>query len=172
MSFVADLSLANTAPSLSAGFSEEARSLARSLAAYWQRREESMALFGAKLRVLQQLAAVVEESRRGSEEDRGAKPVDARTSLRAEAFIRAIPDSLPLPELAADPDGSVSLEWVPSSVRMFNLAIRADSRVAYAWLDGADRGYGVAVFDGGRIPERVLDAIVRVVGRGASIRTS
>ena len=68
-----------------------------------------------------------------------------------------------MPEIAVDPDGAVSLDWVPSRNRMLSISISGEhDRLAYAWIDGADRGSAVSRFDGGTIPQRLLQAIASV----------
>lgn len=51
---------------------------------------------------------------------------------QAEAFLRALPADLPRPELAADPDGRVSLDWGGSGW-MFSISV-VGTRLAYAWV--------------------------------------
>jgi hypothetical protein len=101
----------------------------------------------------------------------GARPVDEDAVLNAEAFVRALPDEVPMPEIAVDPDGSVSLDWIESRHRMFTISIPAGNRIAYAWLDGAEKGHAVAVFDGLSIPVKVRDGILSILGHAnAAIR--
>jgi hypothetical protein len=79
-------------------------------------------------------------------------------------FIRSLPDGIPLPEFAPEPDGSISLDWITSRTRLYSLSISHSNRLAYAWLDGADKGHGVARFDGQNVPPRVLDDIRHIIG--------
>lgn len=80
-------------------------------------------------------------------------------AVTAEDFIRALPDNIPLPDFAPDPDGSISLDWIQSPTRLFSLSISPAQRLAYAWLDGADKGHEVAGFDGQKVLSRILDRI-------------
>jgi hypothetical protein len=95
-----------------------------------------------------------------------AAAIDPVAVLSARRFLRALPDNVPLPEFAPEPDGSISLDWFASRNRLLSLSIGRRSRVAYAWLDGADKGHGVARFDGQNVPTRVLAAIKDTVGQG------
>lgn len=79
--------------------------------------------------------------------------------LKAEAFLRALPDGLPMPEFASEPDGSISLDWIQSRTRVLSLSVGRGDRLAYAWIDGADRGHGAARFDGSSVPARILEEI-------------
>jgi hypothetical protein len=78
--------------------------------------------------------------------------------------VRALPDGIPLPEFAPEPDGSISLDWILSRNRLFSVSIGHSSRLAFAWLDGADNGHGVARFDGQNVPPRVLEGIKCIIG--------
>ena len=72
--------------------------------------------------------------------------------LLVHRFLRAMPDDLPIPEFAPEPNGSISLDWIASPDRLFSLSIGRNGRLAYAWLDGADKGHGVARFDARNVP--------------------
>ena len=65
---------------------------------------------------------------------------------RALRLVRALPPDLPPPEVAIDPDGAISLDWIPSRTRMFSISVGESDRLAYAWMNGSDRGHGVVRF--------------------------
>ena len=88
----------------------------------------------------------------------GAEPVSAVAVDRAVAFVRALPAGV-LPEVAAEPDGAISLDWMQSRTRVLSISVGLGERLALAWIDGEDQGHAVAVFDGERIPPRVLAGI-------------
>ena len=92
-----------------------------------------------------------------------AEPVSRRAAELAADFIRALPEDVPLPEYASEPDGSISLDWIQSRHRLFSLSIGEGSRLPYAWLDGADVGHAVAFFDGETVPPRILEGIRRII---------
>jgi hypothetical protein len=92
-----------------------------------------------------------------------ARALDPLAILMAETFVRALPDSLPLPEFAPEPDGSISLDWIQSRNRLFTLSVSANHCLAYAWVDGSDKGHGVARFDETSIPRRVLEGICEIM---------
>lgn len=94
----------------------------------------------------------------------GAYALDDAAIQNAEAFVRALPEDMPMPELAPEPDGSISLDWIASRHRVFSVSVGPNNRLAYAWLDGADKGHAVAVFDGSTIPARVRSGIESIVG--------
>ena len=71
-----------------------------------------------------------------------------------------------MPELAPEPNGSISLDWMLSRHRIFSLSIANTDRLAYAWMDGTDKGHAVARFDGTKIPTRILEGIQSITDYG------
>lgn len=133
--------------------------------------ERSRALFGSKANAISELWALANECEHEGWDGGGALPLDPQAVYKAVAFIRALPDSVPLPELAAEPDGAVSLDWIRSRNRVVSVSVGAGDRLAFAWLDGTDRGHGVARLADGVVPERIVDAIVAIMGtRDAVVR--
>jgi hypothetical protein len=128
--------------------------------------ERSQALFGDKAAALSQLQMLAAECNEPDWDKAGASPIDIDAVINTAAIVRAIPSGFPLPEFAAEPDGSISLDWIESKNRIFSVSVNASSRLAYAWLDGSDRGHGVAQFDGKKIPLRVLEGIRDILGNG------
>jgi hypothetical protein len=141
--------------------SAEAQAVQKAAIEIMQSAERSQALFGEKAAALAQLAAVATECAEQGWDGADAAAVDSSAVLMAARFLRALPDGIPLPELAVEPDGSISLDWICSRNRLLSLSVGGSDRLAYAWLDGADRGHAVAHFDGQNVPPRVLESITR-----------
>jgi hypothetical protein len=59
-------------------------------------------------------------------------PVDLETAHAALMFAQILPRSLPVPEIAADPDGEVSFDWLGPAGKMFSVSVSKDGRIAYA----------------------------------------
>jgi hypothetical protein len=152
--------------------SAEARAVRRAATEVAVSTERSMVLFGEKAMALSQLAALAAECADGGWDGDDAIGIDPIAVRSTERFVRALPDDLPLPEFTADPDGSVSLDWIRAPHRLFSLSIGDSDRLAYAWLDGTDKGHGVARFDGLHVPPLVLDTIGSIVGRHAGLRAA
>lgn len=148
------------------GVSREARAIRDAVTAVVDRAEQSHALFGHKAAALSVLRALANAN--SGEDESSLDPIAVRN---AENFIRALPDHFPIPEFAAEPDGSVSLDWLQSRNRLFSLSIGSSDRLAFAWLDGSDRGHGVARFDGCTLPLRVREGIESIAGH-ASLRAA
>jgi hypothetical protein len=145
--------------------SREARELRRSACEVMRGWSSSQALFGAKSLALSQLWALVEECAAPDWNGEQALPLSRLAAQQAQQFICALPDGLPLPEFAPEPDGSISLDWMPSRHRLLSLSIGESDRLPYTWIDGSDRGYAVARFDGERVPQRIVEAIRAVADR-------
>jgi len=133
--------------------------------------ERSEALFGPKRAAISGIWALVYESRQMGDESEDAEPISPHAAELAIDFIRALPDDVPLPEFAWEPDGSISLDWMQSRHRVFSVSIGDGYGLPYAWLDGADRGHAVAWFDREMIPPRILEGIRRIMESGnAAVR--
>ena len=135
--------------------------------------ERSQWLFGEKKLAISEIRKLADQCALENWDGNEAAAIDELAVSGAIEFIRALPNALPLPESAAEPDGSISLDWIQSRHRLFSLSIGRSDRIAYAWLDGADRGSGVAHFDGCNIPQRIFDLIQSIVKYGnTSIRAA
>ncbi len=101
-----------------------------------------------------------------------ALPLNRLAVFNAVAFIRALPEEVPLPEFAPEPDGSISLDWISSRNRLFSISVGTGDRLPYAWLDGTDKGHAVARFDGKNIPPRILEGIKSILNGGSALDRS
>lgn len=146
--------------------SPEARAAEEAATAVMVTAEQSQVLFGQKAAALSNLWALATECGETDWDGANAAAIDIAAILNAQDIVRALPAGYPLPEFSAEPDGSVSLDWIESRSRIFSVSVSAGSRLAYAWLDGSDRGHGVAQFDGERIPVRVLEGIREIISNG------
>jgi hypothetical protein len=121
--------------------------------------ERSIALFGLKSRVIERIYEVAGECEQDGWDGEEGFGVPRSVIERSNSFIRALPAELPLPEVAPEPDGSLSFDWIAGRARVFSVSIGVSDRLVYAWIDGTDRGHAVARFDGDTVPVRLLDGI-------------
>lgn len=128
--------------------------------------EWSQVLFGGKSDALSQLLELAMECNEPNWDGADAAPIDAAALMNAQNMICALPENIPMPEFAIDPDGSIALDWIRSRHRIFSVSISASSRLAYAWLDGSDKGHGVASFDGDIVPARIIEGICEIMNHG------
>lgn len=126
--------------------------------------ERSQALFGAKQAVLSELRTITADCSAANWDNSGAVAIDSAAFQKAADAIRTLPDGFPLPEVAPEPDGALSMDWIRTPYRLYSLSVGPMNRLAYAWLDGTDKGHGVVGFDGINLPERVLSDIQRIMG--------
>lgn len=146
--------------------SKEAGEVRRSASNVVEFAEQSYALFGDKAEAISRIWAVAGECSQAGWDGEGTEPVDHGAVRVASAIIRSLPDNVQLPEFAAEPDGSLSLDWIQSRRRMFSISVSSSNRLAYAWLDGADSGHAVARFDGANVPSRILHGIQAIIDHG------
>lgn len=156
----------------SSAVSMEASALRERAALIEQNYELSIALYDYKARLLQSLYEFAKECSDDNWDDYDASAVSEATVANAEKFIRALPDSLEMPELSVDPDGSISFDWIPDSTRTFTLSVSGSNRLAYAWIDGLDRGHATARFENGAIPDRVLTEIKTIANNASTLRVA
>jgi hypothetical protein len=101
------------------------------------------------------------ESREPGWEASGASAVSFEAYSKAEKFIKALPTSFPIPEVAVDPDGEVSLEWYRGPDRVFSVSIGPGDSLSYAGLFGPNKAHGTERFTAA-IPRVVLENIRRL----------
>ncbi len=146
--------------------SAEARAVTQAVSAIVRSAENSQILFGTKAAAISRLMVVSEDCSKPGWDGDQACAIDQFAIQTATDFVRALPESFPLPEFAPEPDGSISLDWIESRHRLFSLSIGKTNRLAYAWLDGTDKGHGVARFDASNVPSRVLSGIESILNHG------
>ena len=117
------------------------------------------------IKALTDLREIAAECAEDDWDDYGAIAVNEAVVLRAEALIRALPESIPAPRISAEPDGQISFDWLPSRTRTFTLSVNSGNRLAYAWIDGANRGNAAEVFERGVLPSRLLNELQQIPQR-------
>lgn len=120
----------------------------------------SETLGGRKAWALESLGTLSRECAHADWDGYGALPLSARALATAEYLIRNLPEGLALPEVAAEPDGSVSLDWIVSRHRVLSVSVGESNRLAYAWLLGTEREHGVINFDGTNTPGRLIQKVL------------
>ncbi len=157
----------------SSAVSREAAAVRESASAIVASTERSIALFGAKSAVIDRIYELAAECQSEGWNGEDGVAVMQDVMDRAVSFIRALPGDLPLPEVAPEPDGSMSFDWIAARTRVFSVSVGAAKRLAFAWIDGTDRGHGVARFDGDTVPARVLGGIRELTNdRAAALRVA
>jgi len=72
----------------------------------------------------------------------GAKPVDPLAYRHAWSFLSALPLSAPIPEVGADSDGEVALDWCFGGRKALTVSIGPTGRCTFAWMNGQTTSRG------------------------------
>jgi len=135
--------------------------------------EASHSLFGAKAATISEILTVADECEDENWDGEGAKAIKDCVAGRAVALIRALPMGTPMPEVAPDRDGRMSLDWILTRYSFLSVSIGSTDRLPYAWVDGGESGHGVARFDGSKVPPRIFQGIHSITNRGhATLRAA
>lgn len=149
--------------SLSFGLGEEARRVEKIFGEMQRHSLASMSLGRAKQDGLDNLYATFAESCQDGWDGYDASAASYESYQRAKRFIEALPTSFPIPEVALDPDGEVSLEWYGQPGRVFSVSIGANDELAYAGRFSPTRKtHGTELFTD-QIPKVILDNIRRLL---------
>lgn len=109
-----------------------------------------------------ELARVAEECCLAGWDGYGAAPVTYPTFKRAFELSENFPDSLPIPTVGAEPDGSLTYDWYRNPSYVLSLSVAPDGRIYYAANVGARRRSGADVFTG-KLPSEVVDLIPEIL---------
>ena len=68
-----------------------------------------------------------------------AKPITEEVLRNAKNFLKSFPLGIEPPEVGAEPDGAISLEWYQSSDRVISISINPGKWLYYAAIIGSAR---------------------------------
>lgn len=122
--------------------------------------ESNVLSFTAK-GTFQQLNEIYEECSSAGWDGERAKPISGEVLQCAETFLKSFPLGIEAPEVGAETDGAITLEWYRSPNRVISISINPDGWLYYAAIIGAARRHGMdfALFD---ISEDLLGLISQV----------
>jgi hypothetical protein len=93
----------------------------------------------------------------------GVVPVDRFGAFAALSFAYSLPRSLPNPEVAADPDGDITFDWLGSSGKMFSVSVSRTGRIAYAGRFGdKSKIHGIDQISAS-CPQEIIRGIARAI---------
>jgi hypothetical protein len=72
--------------------------------------------------------------------------------------MNALPTSAPLPEVSADTEGEVALDWIFGERKALTVSIGPTGRCTFAWVLGQRTNRGTDWIDDG-IPEAIVFAL-------------
>jgi hypothetical protein len=110
---------------------------------------------------VQQLDAIFEECSSHGWDGERAKPISEEVLQCAKTFLKSFPLGIEVPEVGAEPDGAITLEWYRSPNKVISISINAGGWLYYAAIIGATRRHGMdfALFD---VSEDLLELISQV----------
>ncbi len=120
----------------------------------------------------QELWALQNECGESNWDGEDAVPLSRLAVEQTIHLLHLLPSHLPLPEFTAEPDGSISVDWIVARHSLVSASIGTNNRVAYAWLNGTDKGHGVERMDVDRFPPRLAQCIALAYAGSSSIRAS
>ena len=98
------------------------------------------------------------EASRPGWDGHGSLPLNPDAYDFAKMFIKALPITAPLPELNADPDGEVSLDWFFGDRRALSVSVGPTGRCTFAWIVGQRSSRGTDWIDD-EIPASIAFAL-------------
>lgn len=124
--------------------------------------QESNILVAAKKEILQKLDEVFKECSLDGWDGLNAEHVSEGTLRIAKSFLKSFPLGIESPDVGAEPDGAITLEWYKSSNNVISFSINPDGTLSYAAIIGYKKKYGS---DSACVPisEDLLRLIVQVM---------
>jgi hypothetical protein len=129
----------------------------------------SLAVSRAAERAITDLKAIRAEAAEPDWNGYGAKALDPNAYANAQRFLEALPTTAPVPEVSADQDGEVALDWDFGHRKALTISIGPSGRCSYAWLRGKRTYHGTEWLDD-EIPSNILRALDQLVRDAQSSR--
>ena len=112
-------------------------------------------------RVLSELEEVWSEASHEGWNGYGAAPLHPCAYVFAKMFLNALPSTAPLPDVSADADGEVALDWIFGERKALTVSIGPTGRCTFAWMLGQRTYRGTDWIDD-EIPEPIVSALRRL----------
>ena len=125
--------------------------------------QESNALGFTAKGTFQQLVEVFNECSSADWDGEQAKPISEGVLNDAVRFLCSFPLGIDAPEVGAEPDGAMTLEWYRSPNKVISISINPDGWVYWAALIGTSRRHGADYAMMG-ISDDLLKIILQVTG--------
>ena len=104
--------------------------------------QKSNALSSVAEGTFQQLDEVFGECSSEGWDGECAKPISTEVWQIAKTFLKSFPLGIECPEVGAEPDGSITLEWYRSPNKVISISINPDGWMYYAALIGTSKRHG------------------------------
>lgn len=167
MSNVATLSSFKIPSTFSGHTSQISDSIAEKIGRSYARLRELNTLGLSSRGTFQQVEEIFIECSFEGWDGENARPISEEVRQRAIEFLESLPLGIEAPEVGAEPDGDITLEWYRSPQWILSVSISAKRELHYAALFGASRHYGSIPFYG-KAPNIILTLInqITAVSRG------
>jgi hypothetical protein len=154
-------------PARSTAQSDPAKKLDAMLEMIREHRLKSYVMRGPVERVLTELGEVCAEASKEGWDGYGARPLDPASYDFAIRFLNALPTYAPLPEVSADIDGEIALDWIFGQRKALTVSIGPTGRCTYAWMLGQSTNRGTDWIDD-EIPANIVFALGQLARATAS----
>ena len=118
----------------------------------------SFSMRNAAEQALQELEEVRDESVAVQGTAGAIAAVRPTTYEYAKLFVEALPTIAPLPEVSADPDGDIALDWIFGPKKALTVSIGPTGRCTFAWMFGRRTYSGTDWLDDA-IPASIIFAL-------------
>jgi hypothetical protein len=112
----------------------------------------------ARAELLAQLLVVWNECSSPDWDGYGAVPVNEKTLRLTEAIVEKLPLRFALPDVGAEPDGHLTLEWRSSPDRLISISMDPNLRLHYAAVIGQEQHHGSVPYSTS-LPRSILNLI-------------
>lgn len=143
------------------GVSEEANNLQKRFEDAISYLFQSQALGESLRKNLENLQEIVQQASIPNWDGYDALPVNQLAHYKAEQFLKALPLSIPNPEIGVDPDGEVSFEWYNGPNNIFSVSVSEVGKLTYAGIFGLSKGHGLEYFED-KIPRAIMNNLQRL----------
>lgn len=124
------------APARSTAQSDPAKRLSRMREEIREHLLTSFVIGSASTQAITELDEIRSEASYVGWDGYGALPVNPRACIFASLFLNALPTTAPIPEVGADPDGEIALDWSFGERKALTLSIGPTGRCTFAWVNG------------------------------------
>ena len=132
----------------------------------------SFTMRNAAERTLDELEQVKTEASKEGWNGYGAKAVDLDAYDCARLFLEALPTTAPSPEISADPDGDIALDWMFGPQKALSVSIGPTGRCTFAWMLGKRTYRGTDWLDDDGIPASIVQALGQLARNASPQRAS
>ena len=110
-------------------------------------------------RALKQLEEVFAECSQPNWDGYGAQPVHKLTYQKTEELLESLPSSVDTPDISADPDGELAIEWRYGRERLLSISVALNGRLSFIYRRGAIRMRDTLWFTDQQLPIEMLALI-------------